>query len=150
VDKYIGVKMIEAKAMNLGDYNKYRGWQIPADEDPAREGFLVKYEDGYVSWSPATVFEKAYRKFGNDKNTVTQEDVDGFIVNAEAIQLGDKTTVVKATLANGFILVESSTCVDGNNFDMKIGTECCMSRIKDNVWFLLGFLLQCGTDGLNK
>lgn len=61
MEKYIGVKMIEAKPMNLGDYNKYRGWTIPADEDPARKGHLVKYEDGYESWSPATVFDKAYR-----------------------------------------------------------------------------------------
>lgn len=150
MDKYIGVKIIHAEPMTRGDYNKFKGWTIPENENPADEGYLVKYSDDYISWSPKDVFEKAYRKFGNDKNTVTQEDVDGFIVNVEAIQLGDKTTVVKATLANGFILVESSSCVDGNNFDMKIGTECCMSRIKDNVWFLLGFLLQCGTEGLNK
>jgi len=47
--------------MNLGDYNKYRGWQMPADEDPAKDGFLVRYEDGYESWSPLTVFDGAYR-----------------------------------------------------------------------------------------
>ena len=29
--KYIGTKMIEAKPMNRGDYNKYRGWTIPED-----------------------------------------------------------------------------------------------------------------------
>ena len=28
---YIGVKKIDAAPMNLGDYNKYRGWKIPAD-----------------------------------------------------------------------------------------------------------------------
>lgn len=60
--KYIGVKMIEAKPMNLGDYNKYRGWKIPENEDPERKGYLVKYEDGYESWSPETVFDVAYRR----------------------------------------------------------------------------------------
>ena len=59
--KYIGVKEIEAKPLNLGDYNKYRGWQIPANEDPARDGYLVKYPDGYESWSPKEVFDEAYR-----------------------------------------------------------------------------------------
>ena len=53
--------MIEAKEMNRGDYNKYRGWTIPEDENPADEGYLVKYSDGYESWSPKKQFEEAYR-----------------------------------------------------------------------------------------
>lgn len=59
---YIGTKMIQAKPMNRGDYNKYRGWQIPADENPEDEGYLVKYKDGYESWSPKEAFEEAYRE----------------------------------------------------------------------------------------
>lgn len=59
--KFIGTKMVEAKPMNRGDYNEYRGWQIPADENPADEGYLVKYSDGYESWSPKKQFDKAYR-----------------------------------------------------------------------------------------
>lgn len=60
MQKYIGVKRIEARPMTRGDYNTYRGWQIPADEDPADEGYLVKYRDDYESWSPKEVFEEAY------------------------------------------------------------------------------------------
>ena len=60
--EYIGTKMIQAKPMTRGDYNKYRGWQIPADENPEDEGYLVKYKDGYESWSPKEVFEEAYRE----------------------------------------------------------------------------------------
>ena len=59
---YIGTKMIQAKPMTRGDYNKYRGWQIPADENPEDEGYLVKYKDGYESWSPKEAFEEAYRE----------------------------------------------------------------------------------------
>lgn len=58
---YIGTKMIEAKPMNRGDYNTYRGWNIPKDENPADEGYLVMYSDGYESWSPKKQFEEAYR-----------------------------------------------------------------------------------------
>lgn len=57
---YVGIKHIQAEPLNLGDYNKYRGWTIPENEDPKREGYLVKYPDGYVSWSPKEVFEEAY------------------------------------------------------------------------------------------
>lgn len=60
--QYIGTKVIEARPMNRGEYNEYRGWTIPANENPADEGYLVKYPDGYESWSPKAVFEEAYRE----------------------------------------------------------------------------------------
>ena len=63
MEKYIGTKVITAKSMTRGDYNNYRGWTIPEDENPADEGYLVKYEDGYISWSPKSTFDKAYRDF---------------------------------------------------------------------------------------
>jgi len=59
--KYLGVKIIEAEPMNLGDYNNFRGWTIPENENPLRDGYKVVYSDGYVSWSPREIFEEAYR-----------------------------------------------------------------------------------------
>ena len=69
--KYIGTKVINALPMNRQEYNDFRGWQLPADEDGADEGYLVEYVDGgnantpqyagYVSWSPKAVFERAYQ-----------------------------------------------------------------------------------------
>ncbi len=69
--KHIGVKLINAFPMTRQAYNDFRGWQLPADESGADEGYLVEYLDGgkpntdrfdgYVSWSPKEVFEKAYR-----------------------------------------------------------------------------------------
>ena len=69
---YIGTKLINAKPMTRAEYNAYRGWTLPADENGADEGFLVEYLDGgqandmrhvgYISWSPAGVFERAYRE----------------------------------------------------------------------------------------
>lgn len=69
--KYVGTKVIEAKLMTRGDYNNYRGWKIPADENPEDKGYLVKYPDGYESWSPAGVFEAAYREYDEDKLPAT-------------------------------------------------------------------------------
>ena len=58
--KHIGVKIVGAAPMNLGDYNKFRGWDIPDDENPATEGYLVQYPgDGYISWCPKDKFEEA-------------------------------------------------------------------------------------------
>lgn len=71
----IGVKLINAKPMTRLEYNQFRGWELPADENGADDGFLVEYVDGgkantpeyagYVSWSPADVFERAYRPCKN-------------------------------------------------------------------------------------
>ncbi|MBT0666995.1 DUF2829 domain-containing protein [Novosphingobium profundi] len=57
---FIGTKRLEARPLSLGDYNNYRGWTIPAGQDPAQPGYLVKYEDGYESWSPKQIFDAAY------------------------------------------------------------------------------------------
>ena len=47
MQKYIGVKLVEAKPMTRNDYNDYRGWTVPADENPYDEGYLVKHYDNY-------------------------------------------------------------------------------------------------------
>lgn len=59
--KYIRMHQVEAEPMTRGDYNKKRGWEIPANENPADEGYLVTYPDGYVSWCPKAQFEAAGR-----------------------------------------------------------------------------------------
>ena len=68
---YIGTKLIQGWPMNRGEYNQYRGWTPPQDEDPYVEGYLVEYLDGgkanderhqgYISWSPKEQFDNAYR-----------------------------------------------------------------------------------------
>ena len=40
--KFIGTKIVEAEPMNRGEYNTYRGWQIPKDENPADEGYHIR------------------------------------------------------------------------------------------------------------
>lgn len=65
LSRYIGTKIINAVEMKLGKYNFYRGWEIPKNEDPEREGYLVVYPDGYESWSPKEAFDEAYRRTDN-------------------------------------------------------------------------------------
>jgi hypothetical protein len=73
--QYIGTKIIKAKPTNRADYNSFRGWQLPENENGADDGYLVEYTDGgkpnvegylgYVSWSPKEQFERAYRPTDN-------------------------------------------------------------------------------------
>lgn len=68
---FIGSKLISAKPMTRADYNVFRGWNLPENENGEDKGWLVAYEDGgqantkeyagYISWSPDEVFNKAYR-----------------------------------------------------------------------------------------
>lgn len=68
---HIGTKLVKSKPMNRIDYNKYRGWDLPSDENGEDEGYLVEYVDGgkpnhkghegYISWSPKEQFDNAYQ-----------------------------------------------------------------------------------------
>ena len=71
MQRYLGLKEINAIPMTRQAYNDFRGWELPSNENGDDKGFLVEYVDGgkantefysgYVSWSPEDVFEKAYR-----------------------------------------------------------------------------------------
>ena len=60
--KYIGTKQIEAEPMTRGDaWGKHLLREKPSTENFDDEGYHVRYEDGYESWSPKDVFKKAYK-----------------------------------------------------------------------------------------
>jgi len=155
MEMYIGTKLVEAvPAIRKGGTVYEMDQPIPKSMDPEEDGYKVRYADGYESWSPKDVFERSYLKLTvnpklrTSKPSISQEMVDDFIVAKEVSTLGDTVTVVRATLRNGFELVESSACVSPENYDEKLGAKICMEKIKDKVWFLLGFLLQTGVNGL--
>lgn len=78
--QYTGTKTVFATPMTRGEYNDLRGWEVPADENPTDQGYLVQYEndskanvegfDGYISWSPQKPFDLAYNKSGTFKQRV--------------------------------------------------------------------------------
>lgn len=154
---YIGTKIIEAApAIRKGGKVYEEDWPIPRSMEPEEAGYKVRYPDGYESFSPKAVFEKAYLELTTNPNlrtsklSISQEMVDNFISAKEVSTMGGKVTVVRATLRNGFELVESSACVGAENYDEKMGAEICMEKIKDKVWLLLGFLLQTAVHGVTK
>ena len=72
MSRFIGTKMVNAIPMTRQEYNDFRKWSLPDDEEGSDEGYLVEYLDGgkpntehysgYVSWSPKAQFEAAYRE----------------------------------------------------------------------------------------
>ena len=80
--KYVGTKELKAIPMNKEEYCQYRQWEVPLNENPKEEGYLVEYLDGgkpnderhlgYISWSPKDVFEKAYKLIEENNGVLTE------------------------------------------------------------------------------
>ena len=85
-------------------------------------------------------------------NTITQERIDYLIDSAtiEVKTVFDKCTVVALKTVDGFVIVESSACVDAVNYNEEIGKQICMERIKNKLWELEGYKLQLSRSGLNE
>ena len=77
--------------------------------------------------------------------TITKAEIEAVLQGSvfQDVKMGKKTTVLHCTLPNGFELVESSACVDPNNYDHAIGVKICMDRILNRIWALEGYRLQC-------
>lgn len=125
---FIGTKLIRAKAMTRLEYNQLRGWPLPDDEDGDDEGFLVEYLDGgkpnvqgfegYVSWSPKEVFNRAYQPttgmdFGMALNAakcgkaIARQGWNGkgmFLYHVPAASYPAKTDVAKAHYGEGALV----------------------------------------------
>lgn len=71
---YIGVKIVKAKpgtmaeaqAMKCGCPAEVQKEIFRKSGTKDRDGYIVKYPDGYISWSPKEVFEAAYRELKDE------------------------------------------------------------------------------------
>lgn len=62
--QYTGTKTVKAMPMTMGEAYERKLLKYgvrPSECETDKAGYLVEYEDGYQSWSPADVFEKAYK-----------------------------------------------------------------------------------------
>lgn len=64
--KYIGTKEIEVRPCTADEADEILGRKVCRDNaDEQGNGYLVRYKDGYMSWSPTKAFEEAYSLCGN-------------------------------------------------------------------------------------
>lgn len=87
-------------------------------------------------------FEKVTEETGASR--VTWELVEEIMENSEfEIQtVFNKCTVVSCRLPNGFVIVESSACVNPENYDEEIGADICFDKIADKIFELEAYKLQ--------
>lgn len=169
--EYVGTKPVLATPMTRMAYNMYRGWALPANEDPSDNGFLVEHfeantpnhEDhlGYISWLPADVFHSLYQP-ASKKAVMTREQVDAALASKEwagkritpemleqeivsegyHVFPGTTLTICILVLKNGFVLTGESACAVPANFDAEIGKGIARANAKQKIWAHLGFRLR--------
>lgn len=136
--------------------------------NPQVGGYYVRYEDGYLSYSPAKAFEEGYSVKVDAKHVddasiaavssaprVTRAELEANIA-AEYSFTADKAmgqgvplmpslsllTLCVLVLRNGFTVVGQSACASPENFNADIG--CCIAREDAirQVWPLMGYELR--------
>ena len=118
-----------------------------------REGYGVHLSNGDVIWMPKEDFEKQFFPLEANPDlksavSISKKMVEDFVKETEVITLGDKTTLVRVTLVNGFEILEASSCVDAENYSQEIGAKICLEKIRDKIWSYLGFILQTAVNGV--
>lgn len=146
--KAIGIKMVELIPM-LAGAAQFKGYKTNGHEGND-EGYEVTYPDGYKSWYPKDVADKAYFKLNenNDGSKIDEVDVANFLKSHVTSTLGPKTIVVLATTVTGFDMVNASACVDPKNYSQELGEKYALETIKSNLWSYLGFVLQWAKNGI--
>lgn len=69
---YVGTRVVRPTPMTRGEYNAFRGWTVPENENPNDAGYMLTAlnigisnildQDKYVNWLPAAIFERSYRE----------------------------------------------------------------------------------------
>ena len=125
------------------------------EAEESGDGYRVYHKDNMEAYCPKDLFNKVYIEVNDNKDlpsgvSIGQQMVNDFIDKVESMTMGEKTTVTQITLKNGFIITESSSCVDPKNYSMEIGEEINLEHAKNKIWELLGFLLQTAYHGFKK
>lgn len=125
-------------------------------------GYLIRYSDGYVSWSPSKAFEEGYTPVDDGEgfpsgpstplvqvpldyegNRVTPERLEALVVGEEYLRTDANTlTVCVLTLRNGFTVTGQSACADPANYDRDLGESIARENAIKSIWPLEGYLLR--------
>lgn len=75
--KYISTMQVVAKPMTMGEAyekNLLRAGRVPNESEKTKAGYHVKYDDYHEGWSPAELFEKAYRVTDTPLDRIIEEN----------------------------------------------------------------------------
>lgn len=123
--KYIGTKIIEAQPGTMAEAQAMKSqYPVELQKNPGGlQGYIVKYPDGYISWSPKEAFEAAYRECDNMT----------FGLALEAMKKGH-TVARKGWNSKGmFIYIQDGSRCETENLRNDAIKDYCKSRVIQHV-----------------
>lgn len=81
----------------------------------------------------------------NKKDRIAEINVDILIEKSQLSvkNIENQCIIVTAQLENGFVITETHSFIDKDNFNIGIGVEKCIDKIKNKLWELEAYRLQC-------
>lgn len=82
---FAGASLVHAATMTRQEYNDYRGWQLPEDENGADVGYILEDRegqknteqlDGFVQWLPKDVFLRKFAIAQTPQDRVRLEQME--------------------------------------------------------------------------
>lgn len=139
-----------------------QGWaqrhNVDTSDGVLSKGYLVRYEGGYVSWSPKDAFEKGYREVlsvdyprlsleqaqelvsTKTAPRVTKESIEDRIEQVRYIHDGTGTFAI-IRMTNTFEAHGYAKPADPANFDPDVGERYAYEDAFKKLWQLEGYLL---------
>lgn len=78
----------------------------------------------------------------NEHNFISESHIKNLMAASkiQSYTFFGKCTVVAAQLPNGYVIVESSGCIDPKNYNKELGKEICLKKIEEHLWQLEGYV----------
>lgn len=99
-------------------------------------------------------FSKYFVKYEEPKieKSVDPDHVEDILSHSNVIvhNVFDKCTVVACKLPSGFVIVESSACVNPDDYDEETGVDICLNRILDRIYEMEAYRIQNETWESNR
>ena len=141
-DKFIAIKKVwfldEGSIINVTNVDKDDIVSFTFGEENSSNGYMdintfnnhfKKIEDMVAKTDIPAITEEYILEILNDSDF-------------EIFTTFDKCTIVSCKLPNGFVVTESSACVNPADYNEEIGTDACIDKITRKVWELEAYRLQ--------
>lgn len=117
--QYTGTKKVKAMPMTMSE--AYERKLLKEDVRPSecetdKAGYLVEYEDGYQSWSPAEPFDKAYKLSETflDRLYIEREELELRIKALDSfLEKGYSYIIEKVGALQASLLISQHLCMSG-------------------------------------
>lgn len=153
---FIGCKIIQAAPLSLAKFQSlFKNNNKIVNDMP---GYIVRYPDGYTSWSPKEAFEKHYLGMGmvdadgklhkNDR-FITIDMLNNLIARFDG-EGSDMALIQKMTTVFGFIDFEIVSNNNGPSFmDPEIAKMTTVTQLRNRLFKSLLFMEMWARNGLD-